>query len=78
MEKGCVFPAADAEGRCLQHQRQWREPGFYSSHQPSSALIEQGRFGGARLEYLGEPRAGHAYDRRRLAAQTEDFLVEPG
>jgi len=75
-EKGCVFPAVDAEGRCRQHQRQWCEPVFYSSHQPSSALIEQGRFGGAQLDHVGEPKTGHAYDRRRMAAEREDFLVQ--
>lgn len=78
VEKGCVFPAIDGEGRCRQHQRQWREPGFYSSRQPSSALIEQGRFGGAQLEYFGEPKGCHAYDRRRLATEREGFLVEHG
>ena len=76
-EKGCVFPAVDSQGRCLQHQRQWCEPVFYSSHQPSSALIEQGRFGDVRLDRFREPKAGHAYDRRRMAAEREEFLVEP-
>lgn len=75
-EKGCVFPAIDAEGRCLQHQRQWREPVFYSSHQPSSALIEQGRFGPSKLEYLTDPKGSYGHDRRRLDAEREDFLVE--
>lgn len=75
-EKGCVFPAVNSEGRCLQHQRQWCEPVFYSSHQPSSALIEQGKFGEVRLDHLGELKSGHAYDRRRMAAEREDFLVK--
>jgi hypothetical protein len=75
-ERGCVFPAIDAEGRCRSHQRQWREPVFYSSHQPSSALIEQGRFGPARLDYPGDPKGSYSSDRRRMAAEREDFLVE--
>ena len=75
-EKGCVFPAAGPQGRCLQHQRQWSEPGFYSSHQPTSALLEQGRFGPVRPEWLEDAKAGHAQDRRRMAAEREHFLRE--
>jgi hypothetical protein len=75
-EKGCVFPAAAPQGRCLQHQRQWSEPGFYSSHQPTSALVEQGRFGPVRPEWVKDPKAGRAYDRRRMAAEREVFLRE--
>jgi hypothetical protein len=76
LEKGCVFPAAGSHGRCLQHQRQWSEPGFYSSHQPTSALLEQGKFGPARPQWVEGARAGHGYDRRRMAAEREHFLRE--
>jgi hypothetical protein len=75
-ERGCVFPATDGEGRCLQHQRQWREPIFYSSHQPSSALLEQGKFGPVRTEQVGGAGTGRTGDRRRLAAERQSFLGE--
>ncbi len=77
LEKGCVFPAAPGvEGRCLHHQRQQQEPGLYSSHQPSSALVGRGKFGPPRTEEL-EPGAGkRGLDRRRLVAERERFLNE--
>jgi hypothetical protein len=75
-EKGCVFPAADSQGRCLQHQRQWFEPVFYSSHQPSSALLDRGKFGPLQLGTGEDAGAGRNYDRRRLAAQRQTFLGE--
>jgi len=75
-EKGCVFPAAGPHGRCRQHQRQWSEPGLYSSHQPTSALVEQGKFGPVRPEWVEDAKAGHTYDRRRMAAEREHFLRE--
>ena len=77
VEKGCVFPAApDLEGRCLHHGRQLREPGLYSSHQPSSALVGRGKFGPPRAEEF-EPGAGkRGLDRRRLMAERERFLNE--
>jgi hypothetical protein len=76
VEKGCVFPAEDVEGRCLQHQRQRREPLLYSSQQPSLALLDRSRFGPLRLEYVEEPKLSRAHDRRRLAAERERFLAE--
>jgi hypothetical protein len=77
VEKGCVFPAAPGvEGRCLHHQRQRQEPGLYSSHQPSSALVGRGKFGPPRAEEF-EPGAGkRGLDRRRLMAERERFLNE--
>jgi hypothetical protein len=77
VEKGCVFPAAPGvEGRCLHHQRQRQEPGLYSSHQPSSALVGRGKFGPPRAEEL-EPGVGkRGLDRRRLMAERERFLNE--
>lgn len=75
LEKGCVFPSAPGvEGKCLHHQRQQQEPGLYSSHQPSSALMGRGKFGPPRAEEL-EPGAGRrGTDRRRLMAERERFL----
>ncbi|HXJ92751.1 MAG TPA: hypothetical protein VMT20_07690 [Terriglobia bacterium] len=77
VEKGCVFPAAPGlEGRCLHHGRQQQEPGLYSSHQPSSALVGRGKFGPPRAEEF-EPGAGkRGLDRRRLMAERERFLNE--
>lgn len=77
VEKGCVFPAAPGvEGRCLHHQRQQQEPGLYSSHQPSSALVGRGKFGPPRADEI-DPSAGkRGFDRRRLMAERERFLSE--
>lgn len=77
VEKGCVFPATPGvEGRCLHHQRQRQEPGLYSSHQPSSALVGRGKFGPPRAEEF-EPRVRkRELDRRRLMAEREWFLNE--
>jgi hypothetical protein len=77
LERGCVFPAAPGlEGRCLHHQRQQQEPGLYSSHQPSSALVGRGKFGPPRAEELGPGPGRRGLDRRRLAAERERFLNE--
>jgi len=76
-EKGCVFPAAPGpEGKCLHHQRQQQEPGLYSSHQPSSALMARGKFGPPRAEELEPGAAKRGLDRRRLMAERERFLNE--
>jgi hypothetical protein len=75
-EKGCVFPAAGATGRCRQHQLQWSEPSFYSSRQPTSALMDRGRFGPVRPAGFEDAKTGHAYDRRRLAVERATFLGE--
>jgi hypothetical protein len=77
VEKGCVFPAAPGpEGKCLHHQRQQHEPGLYSSHQPSSALVARGKFGPPRAEELEPGGAKRGLDRRRLMAERERFLNE--
>lgn len=75
-ERGCVFPAVDAEGWCVHHQRQLREPGLYSSRQPSLALLAQGKFGPAKSVDKADDTEGRAGDRRRLAAERERFLGE--
>ena len=77
VEKGCVFPAVSGpEGKCLHHQRQQYEPGLYSSHQPSSALVGRGKFGPARTEEVGPAVSRRGLDRRRLMAERERFLNE--
>ena len=77
VEKGCVFPAAPGiEGKCLHHQRQQQEPGLYSSHQPSSALVARGKFGPPRAEDLETGGGRRGLDRRRLMAERERFLNE--
>jgi hypothetical protein len=38
--------------------------------------VEQGRFGPVRPEWVEDAKAGHAYDRRRMAAEREHFLRE--
>jgi len=68
-EKGCVFPAA-REGRCLQHDRQAREPILFSSHQPTRVVLEQGKFGVPETEI----DTSRGQDRRKLAALRETFL----
>jgi hypothetical protein len=77
VEKGCVFPAAPGvEGKCLHHRRQQQEPGLYSSHQPSSALVARGKFGPPRAEELERGAGKRGIDRRRLMAERERFLSE--
>ncbi len=70
-----MFPAGPG-GMCRQHELQWQEPGLYASHQPTSALLEQGKFGPIRPEFLRDPKTGHIYDRRRMAVERESFLGE--
>jgi hypothetical protein len=70
LEKGCVFPAA-FEGRCLQHERQAREPILFSSHQPTHVVLEQGKFGFPQSEIDDGSRIR---DRRKLAALRESLL----
>jgi hypothetical protein len=77
LEKGCVFPALPgADGRCLHHQRQQREPALYCSHQPSFALAQRSKFGPARVEDLEPSSNARGFDRRRLLAQRERFWGE--
>ena len=77
LEKGCVFPALPgADGRCLHHQRQQREPALYCSHQPSFALAERSKFGPPRVEDLEPTTNARGFDRRRLMAERERFLGE--
>ena len=77
LEKGCVFPATPgADGRCLHHQRQQREPALYCSHQPSFALVERSKYGPAKIEELEQNVSTRVFDRRRLMAERERFLGE--
>lgn len=77
LEKGCVFPALPgADGRCLHHQRQQREPALYRSHQPSFALVERSKFGPPRVEEAEPNATARGFDRRRLMAERERFLGE--
>jgi len=78
VEKGCVFPAMPvAGGRCVHHQRQQQEPGLYSSRQPSSAVVAQGKFGPPRVEEIErEERGTRVEDRRRMFKERERFLAE--
>ncbi len=70
-EKGCIYPAGPGEtGRCLQHQRQQREPALFHSRQPSMILLDCAKFGLPEEE----PEDSRFRDRRRLAAQREAFL----
>jgi hypothetical protein len=70
-EKACVFPAARG-GRCLQHDRQTREPFLFSSHQPTRVVLDQGKFGVPEEEI----DTSRAQDRRKLAALRETFLED--
>src|ERR1700756_5189785 len=77
LEKGCVFPALPgADGRCLHHQRQQREPALYCSHQPSFALVERSKFGPPKVEDLEPNASARGFDRRRLMAERERFWGE--
>src|SRR5208337_374902 len=70
-ERGCIYPAGPGEsGRCLQHQRQQREPALFHSRQPSMILLDCAKFGLPEEE----PEDSRFRDRRRLAAQREAFL----
>jgi len=70
-ERGCIYPAGPGEsGRCLQHQRQHREPALFHSRQPSTILLDCAKFGLPEEE----PEDSRFRDRRRLAAQREAFL----
>ena len=77
LERGCVFPALPgADGRCLHHQRQQREPSLYCSHQPSFALVQRSKFGPARSDDVEPAANARGFDRRRLVAERERFLGE--
>lgn len=71
-EKGCVFPAAGSEGKCLQHLRQSQEPILFSSWQPTRAVMERARFE-LPSDDTGPSRST---DRRQLLAIREAFLEE--
>lgn len=76
VEKGCVFPAEGGPGgRCMHHERQRREPALYHSHQPTSWVVAQAKFGVPKRQpdLSGD---GPNRDRRRLAAQREAFLQD--
>ncbi|HLI29918.1 MAG TPA: hypothetical protein VKV79_02315, partial [Terriglobia bacterium] len=72
-EKGCVFPAASSgQGKCLHHYRQASEPVLFSSHQPTRAVLDRGRFGIPEQEV----DTSRNRDRRELAAIREAFLED--
>jgi len=72
-EKGCVFPAAlSGQGKCLHHHRQASEPVLFSSHQPTRAVLDRGRFGIPEAEV----DTSRNRDRRQLAAIREAFLED--
>jgi hypothetical protein len=71
VERGCIYPAGPGKSeRCLQHQRQQREPTLFHSRQPSMILLDCAKFGLPEEE----PEDSRFRDRRRLAAQREAFL----
>lgn len=70
VERGCVFPAQGNSCRCLHHERQLREPTLYQSFQPTSAVVDRGKYGVA-AEEIDDSRFR---DRKRLASQREAFL----
>ena len=71
-EKGCVFPAQrGGRGECAYHRRQSVEPGCFQSQQPSSALLDQARFGLPD----SEPDDERLRDRHRLAAERIKFML---
>jgi len=70
VEKGCVFPARGTSSRCLHHERQLEEPALYESFQPTSAVVDRGKFGVPNEE----PDDSRFRDRKRLASQREAFL----
>ena len=70
-EKGCVFPANQPESsKCRQHDRQYREPALFRSHQPSMLLLDRAKFGVA-SEGEETPRPD---DKRRLSKLWQSFL----
>jgi hypothetical protein len=70
VERGCVFPVHRTSSRCLHHDRQLKEPALYQSFQPTSAVVDRGRFG-VPGEEVDDSRFR---DRKRLASQREAFL----
>ncbi len=71
-EKGCVFPALPATGKCLHHERQQLEPELYETHQPIAAVVDRGKFGVPDPDFEDTRQQ----DRRRLATQVQSFLDE--
>ncbi len=72
-EKGCVFPASpDGSGRCVQHDRQSREPVLFSSLQPTRILLDRAKFGLPEVEV----DTSRAQDRRKLADMRQAFLED--
>jgi hypothetical protein len=70
-ERGCVFPAAAGTGgRCIQHDRQAREPMLFSSHQPTRVVMERAGFG---FDAVEEDSSKDA-DQRRLRELRDAFL----
>lgn len=69
-EKGCVFPVAGpGASQCRHHDRQYREPALFRSHQPSMLLLDRAKFGVAAGEEEARPD-----DRRRLSKLWETFI----
>lgn len=72
-EKGCVFPASpDGSGRCVQHDRQSREPVLFSSLQPTRMVLDRAKFGLPEVEV----DTSRAQDRRKLADMRQAFLED--
>ena len=72
-EKGCVFPASsDGLGRCVQHDRQNREPVLFSSLQPTRMVLDRAKFGVSEIEV----DTSRAQDRRKLAGIRQAFLED--
>lgn len=72
-EKGCVFPAStDGSGRCVQHDRQSREPSLFSSFQPTRLVLDRAKFGLPEVEV----DTSRVKDRRKLADMRQAFLED--
>ena len=71
-EKGCIFPASHgADGKCVHHYREQREPAMYLSSQPTRAVLEHGKFFQPAEELVFGSREA---DRRRLEAERRAFF----
>ena len=71
--KGCVFPAsAHGTGKCWHHELEELEPTHFLSRQPTQLVLDGAKFG------LPDEECDNSRvrDRRRLAAQREQFLEE--
>jgi hypothetical protein len=72
-EKGCVFPASlDGSGKCVNHERQSKEPNLFSSFQPTRLVLDRAKFGVPEAEV----DTSRAQDRRKLADIRQAFLED--